>query len=270
MKNIDKNKIITVVNEYIRFLQIKRRVLQPQILTIHITSRFLRLFTWTITYLLVKLKFTPNIVTLLSILTGIIGSFFAMQGNYSLFFFLCLLWATLDCCDGELARYFEKKNPRSFSGGSFLESANSNIQYYLWIPSIGLSLLNSKTIPNNLFGLSLVSVAGFVSTRGIFKINVLNYRSVKNSLLIFYFSQCASGIYWRESNRFLNYFYILWRNLLTQFGVMIWIFLWASQDSTNSRIKFVFIFYTALYALFSSIILLSIGLLKIKQRVTLD
>jgi phosphatidylglycerophosphate synthase len=270
MKNTDKYNIVTFVKEYIRFFRIKRRVLQPQILTIHITSRFLRLFTWTITYVLVKLRFTPNVVTLLSILTGIIGSFFAMQGNYILFFTLCLLWATLDCCDGELARYFEKKKSKSFSGGSFLESANSNIQYSLWIPSIGLSLLNSKTISNYLFGLSLVSVAGFVSTRGVFKINVLNYRSVKNSLLVFYFSQCASGIYWRERNRFLNYTYIAWRNLLTQFGVMIWIFLWAAQDSTNSRIKFVFIFYTTLYSIFSSVILLSIGLLKIKQRVTLD
>jgi phosphatidylglycerophosphate synthase len=53
-----------------------------------------------------KLKLTPNIITTLSILSGIISTYFILNKNFILGGILYLLAYVLDCADGNYARTF--------------------------------------------------------------------------------------------------------------------------------------------------------------------
>lgn len=53
-----------------------------------------------------KLKFTPNIITTLSILSGVISSYFILNKNFILGGIFYLLAYVLDCADGNYARSF--------------------------------------------------------------------------------------------------------------------------------------------------------------------
>jgi len=90
--------------------------------------RVFRVFSIYLTALFVKLRFSPNLVSFLSIASAVGGGGVLMLGSYQflvtgtavlLFSFL------LDRCDGELARYTGKLT----AYGSYLEILNSNILY---------------------------------------------------------------------------------------------------------------------------------------------
>lgn len=64
-----------------------------------------------ITYLMIKLKLTPNQITFLTLIIGIVGGIFIATGDeiYWLLGFLLLYFSViLDAVDGELARFYNK------------------------------------------------------------------------------------------------------------------------------------------------------------------
>lgn len=116
--------------------------------------KFSKLFTWAA----VRLKMTPNQVTLISFAVGIYAAYQFSQGTFwSIFAGAVLLQLSIiiDCVDGELARY-----TRQFSQlGAWLDAITDRIKEYLvffalaygaaqdgrdlWIPAMGMMLFQT-------------------------------------------------------------------------------------------------------------------------------
>ena len=113
-----------------------------------------KLFTW----LAVRLKMTPNQVTLISFGIGLLSSYEFSKGSFWAIFagaVLLQLSIIIDCVDGELARY-----TRQFSQlGAWLDAITDRIKEYLvffalaygaakngqnlWIPAMGMMLFQT-------------------------------------------------------------------------------------------------------------------------------
>jgi len=119
---------------------------------------FLRKFSKLFTWLAVRLKMTPNQVTLISFAVGLYSAYQFSQGTFwSIFAGAVLLQLSIiiDCVDGELARY-----TRQFSQlGAWLDAITDRIKEYLvffalaygaakdgkdlWIPAMGMMLFQT-------------------------------------------------------------------------------------------------------------------------------
>ena len=113
-----------------------------------------KLFTW----LAVRLKMTPNQVTLISFAIGLLSAYEFSKGTFWTIFagaVLLQLSIIIDCVDGELARY-----TRAFSQlGAWLDAITDRIKEYLvffalaygaakngrelWIPAMGMMLFQT-------------------------------------------------------------------------------------------------------------------------------
>ena len=116
--------------------------------------KFSKLFTWAA----VRLKMTPNQVTLISFAIGLLSAYEFSRGTFWTTFtgaILLQLSIIVDCVDGELARY-----TRQFSQlGAWLDAITDRIKEYLvffalaygaakdgrdlWIPTIGMMLFQT-------------------------------------------------------------------------------------------------------------------------------
>lgn len=94
--------------------------------SVFVLRKFSKLFTW----LAVKLKMTPNQVTLISFAVGLLSAYEFSRGDFwSIFVGALLLQLSIiiDCVDGELARY-----TRQFSQlGAWLDAITDRIKEYL-------------------------------------------------------------------------------------------------------------------------------------------
>ena len=119
---------------------------------------FLRKFSKLLTWLAVKIGATPNQVTLISFAVGLYSAFCFAQGSFRQIILgavLLQLSITIDCVDGELARY-----TRQFSQlGAWLDAVTDRVKEYmvfmglaigaekngkdLWIPAIAMMLIQT-------------------------------------------------------------------------------------------------------------------------------
>ena len=119
---------------------------------------FLRKFSKLLTWLAVRVKATPNQVTLISFAIGLYSAFCFMQGSFSqtlLGAVLLQISIIVDCVDGELARY-----TRKFSKlGAWLDAVTDRVKEYmvflglaigaeksgedLWIPALVMMLIQT-------------------------------------------------------------------------------------------------------------------------------
>ncbi|CAB4531512.1 unannotated protein [freshwater metagenome] len=119
---------------------------------------FLRKFSKLFTWLAVRLKMTPNQVTLISFAVGLLSAYEFSRGDFwSIFIGAVLLQLSIiiDCVDGELARY-----TRQFSQlGAWLDAITDRIKEYLvffalaygaakdgrdlWVPAMGMMLFQT-------------------------------------------------------------------------------------------------------------------------------
>lgn len=95
-----------------------------------------------LSFLLFKLGFTANGISILSILTSVVGAYFIFKLNLLLGLILFLISYLFDFCDGNVARihYRYLKIARSDISrklGLLLENLNANISYFLFFLSIG-------------------------------------------------------------------------------------------------------------------------------------
>ena len=99
-------------------------------------DQFFRIISKYFSLVFIRLKFTPNMITILAITVSIIGGFYLAQGNTggyliaALFFFLFLLF---DYCDGEMARALGKQS----ISGNYLDYGAHFIMFASFM--IGLS-----------------------------------------------------------------------------------------------------------------------------------
>ena len=119
---------------------------------------FLRKISKVFTWVAVKLKMTPNQVTLISFAVGSYSAYCFSKGSFWMIFagaILLQLSIIIDCVDGELARY-----TRQFSQlGAWLDAITDRIKEYLvffalaygaaksgrdlWIPAMGMMLFQT-------------------------------------------------------------------------------------------------------------------------------
>lgn len=94
--------------------------------SVFVLRKFSKLFTWAA----VRLKMTPNQVTLISFAIGLLSAYAFSRGTFWPIFagaFLLQLSIIVDCVDGELARY-----TRQFSAlGAWLDAITDRIKEYL-------------------------------------------------------------------------------------------------------------------------------------------
>ena len=94
--------------------------------SVFVLRKFSKLFTWAA----VRLKMTPNQVTLFSFAVGLLSAYEFSRGTFWTIFagaILLQLSIIIDCADGELARY-----TRKFSGlGAWLDAITDRIKEYL-------------------------------------------------------------------------------------------------------------------------------------------
>ncbi|MFX0090523.1 MAG: hypothetical protein ACFFBD_02075 [Candidatus Hodarchaeota archaeon] len=103
-----------------------------------------------LSWIFIKLKIHPDYVTYLGIFAGIISAIFFSTGIWEcqiIGSFLYLLWQILDCCDGEVARFYSRtgvydldyKQKKALSG-DFIESIQHSIVDSLVFAGIGIGI----------------------------------------------------------------------------------------------------------------------------------
>ena len=113
-----------------------------------------------ITPFFINFKFSPNIVTLINILIGLISVIFISLGdkNYLLLGIITyLIYRILDFCDGSVARYFE----RSSFYGRYIDAMGDILYFGFFVLSLGIycyKVFDSSTM------LILSSVTAVAST----------------------------------------------------------------------------------------------------------
>ena len=100
-----------------------RKVCQPFESYDNLDEKIIRKFSIYLTVVFIKLKFTANMVTMVSFFVGILASILILIDMNFVFYSLALLWIIkiLDYVDGEIARY----NKTSSLSGLFLDRINS-------------------------------------------------------------------------------------------------------------------------------------------------
>lgn len=239
-------------------LKLRREAVQPRKTTIHVTSRLLRTSTWVLTYLLFKFGLYPNLVSLMSIFAGLFAGVFAMKGELFIFSLLCLLWAVLDCCDGELARLIASRKGITDTSGSVIELINSNIQYALWIPSIAIGQFIEGTISLEVLIFSVCSSITYSASRVVMNFDIPKQSDFGSKLKVFFISQTKNGDHFRDGKIGYKIIYIFWRNALTQFGIFPLVWLFSSLNPTVLPPNLVLMFFTFSYAAFSICVLSAI------------
>jgi hypothetical protein len=115
------------------------------------TGRFSRIFSMYTTALFLRTRFTPNQITVISVLTFYVGVCLFIPGNYwlniagALVIFLSIIF---DGSDGEVAR-FRKKYGKSYglAGGIYSEPVSHDIQYGFEFMILGAALYSQGFSP---------------------------------------------------------------------------------------------------------------------------
>lgn len=84
---------------------------------------------------LYKLHFTPNLVTLLSLVTGLVAAYLVYHQYFIVSVFVALLAIIFDCCDGQLARLTGKSSP--------IGRALDGLCDTIWVSLFGYSVIFS-------------------------------------------------------------------------------------------------------------------------------
>ncbi|MDO8509349.1 MAG: CDP-alcohol phosphatidyltransferase family protein [Nanoarchaeota archaeon] len=81
--------------------------------------------------LFIKLRFSPNFITLLSMLSDFLVVYLLYMQQWILAGILVNLGITLDCCDGEMARYYrsKEKDPKEKHYGAYLDEVLGTIGF---------------------------------------------------------------------------------------------------------------------------------------------
>jgi len=138
---------------------------------------FARKIAFLILPIFLKLKISANQVSVLSIITGIVGTILIAVGNFWQMFLgaiLIQIWLILDKTDGLIARY--RKNVSSL--GKFLEELNGTTIAALFFSSIGFAASKFPGLPvsvQNLPSIFFIILGVLTSSFVIFRQLIFNY-----------------------------------------------------------------------------------------------
>ncbi|MBE32354.1 MAG: hypothetical protein CMP17_05270 [Rickettsiales bacterium] len=140
-----------------------REILSPVVILVRIIS--LPLFL-----ILILLRFSPNFVSFISFLTLILSGIFASLGDFFISSIFMHLTISLDCVDGQIARY---KNKKSILGQK-LESIHGDLTLITYPLFVAIGLFNSELISIWMVLLTALSSSIYVNWRGVLSLSSVN------------------------------------------------------------------------------------------------
>lgn len=139
--------------------------------------------TYPLSYLLYRLGFTANVISILGIMISVMGGTLIFMGYPVLGTALFLLSYLLDCCDGNVARihYGYEKRPRgnTLLLGMLLENFYPNVSYPLFFISLGTHLFSETGLISFLWLAVLAGVVKLVNRYTVLHASHLNKARVK-------------------------------------------------------------------------------------------
>ena len=201
-----------------------REILSPAVILIRIIS--LPLF-----FLSVLFRFNPNFITFISFITLILSGIFASLGEFFISSIFMHLTLSLDCVDGQIARY---KNKKSILGQK-LESTHGDLTLIIYPLSVAIGLFNSELISIWVVLLTALSSSIYVNWRGVLSVSSINDDpSDLTFLKKIIYSQQKPNENIRNESFIGKILFILRMNTSTQAGIpfyLIIIFLFFSPSS---------------------------------------
>ncbi|MEK6834671.1 MAG: CDP-alcohol phosphatidyltransferase family protein [Nanoarchaeota archaeon] len=180
MKNIEPIKELRVICQP-RYEQVKTNRFY------RIYRRFFRIFSIYFTKILLYFNVSANIISISALIFGIIGSLYFYYGKFLIGSLIMQLWFLADTLDGELARYYYKKNKKKnyLVKGEFLDLNSHHLIHSLMFIGLSLGLYN---LYNNIgmiyFGISSLFALLLNELIDLNKIKVLFYESINKKIKI--------------------------------------------------------------------------------------
>jgi len=201
-----------------------REILSPAVILIRIIS--LPLF-----FVSVLFRFNPNFISFISFLTLILSGIFASLGEFFISSIFMHLTLSLDCVDGQIARYKDKKSIL----GQKLESMHGDLTLIIYPLSVAIGLFSSELISIWVVLLTALSSSIYVNWRGVLSLSSINDDPADLTFLkkIIY-SQQKPNENIRDKSFIGKILFILRMNTSTQAGIpfyLIIIFLFFSPSS---------------------------------------
>ena len=202
------------------------------------------------TFVLIRLKITANQVSLLSLVSVLVGCYLLSTGHSSL-----VLWGAIlmnvsmlfDCVDGEIARY---RGPTKLGG--FLEGIQADFTYALLLPSIAVGLYRAGNTEN--IAIVTLAFAGAMSkalTRSLLR--SVRWSTTPSSTAT---KSAASGIERILSEQFYDrqegassagrILFLLWTNMMDATGFLLPLIIVAALAN---KLRFYVQVYSILYIL---------------------
>ena len=201
-----------------------RELLSPAVILIRIIS--LPLF-----FVSVLFRFNPNFISFISFLTLILSGIFASLGEFFISSIFMHLTLSLDCVDGQIARYKDKKSIL----GQKLESMHGDLTLIIYPLSVAIGLFSSELISIWVVLLTALSSSIYVNWRGVLSLSSINDDpSDLTFLKKIIYSQQKPNENIRNESFIGKILFILRMNTSTQAGIplyLIVIFLFFSPSS---------------------------------------
>jgi len=207
-----------------------------------------------VSYFLSRTSIHPNVITLFSILSGVLGAAAFAAGRYAFGGLGAFLWMLFDCTDGEVARLTGKTS----SIGKTLEPLNSDIQYMILLPSLSIGLYRTGVIAVHWVYLAFYAAGLYNIARKFYtSYNDKRFgrpRGWKKILLAVQFKDMGEL---RMQHPGLGLTFFVWRNIITQGGVLYPLLIFISLVSLASAplaeqwLGIVLMVYATLYLAFS-------------------
>jgi len=117
--------------------------------------------------LFIKLRFSPNFITFLSMLSDFLVIYLMYLQNWILAGILVNLAMILDCSDGELARYYrsKEKSPKETHYGSYLDEVLGTIGFTLVVFFTGYFMNQQAIGLFAMFGLFMLIVTSLTAEK---------------------------------------------------------------------------------------------------------
>jgi phosphatidylglycerophosphate synthase len=181
---------------------------------------FLRSLSIPFTFLLVKARIHPNIITGVSFFTLGSSVYWAFNGVFQIAFSLMFITLLLDCIDGQVARFLGKQS----SLGQKMEAIHADFLLLFFPTAVAVGLYRKEILSLSFIFFIFVSAAMYVNWRGILSISSVeddpNGRSFFRNFL---YAQQKPNDNIRNSQILGKLFFILRSNLTTQVGILFFL-----------------------------------------------
>ena len=142
-----------------------------------------------VNYAVVDIRWlTPNLITLVSLVTAVVSAVFIVTGGTAGFLIAAILIQSshvFDCMDGQMARYRETTS----ASGSFFDRATDQIQVALWFGAVGYAAYDQSANVLPIL-LAFIGVASY-SIRGYVKYVAIHVEMTRDSD---YLERVAEGV----------------------------------------------------------------------------